>query len=423
MSTDMREERLTRRVAELYATDEQFAAARPSAAITAAMERPGLRLREMVRTVVEGYADRPALAQRDVRFVTDSETGRTSLELLPRFETISYRELWDRVVAVASALSGDLVWPGDRVCVLGFTGVDYTTMDMALVETGAVSVPLQISAPVAQLRPIVTETRPAMIAAGSDYLAEAVELVLTGYAPARLVVLDHHPQVDDQSEALAAARSQLAEAGSPVVVEPLAEMLARGKALPRAQLFVANDCPLTLLLDTCGSTGAPKGAMYSERLVANFWRKSTRAARRQPSAHPSITLSFIPMSHSMGRSEVYGTLGNGGTVYFAAKSDLSTLLDDLALVRPTQLSFVPRIWELLFREFQREVDRRSSEGADRAQLEAAVMAEQRQHHLGGRLVSVVTGSAPISAETKVFVESYLDLPLGEVSNTATRTAM
>ena len=49
MSTDMREERLTRRVAELYATDEQFAAARPSDAITAAMERPGLRLREMVR--------------------------------------------------------------------------------------------------------------------------------------------------------------------------------------------------------------------------------------------------------------------------------------------------------------------------------------------------------------------------------------
>jgi fatty acid CoA ligase FadD9 len=36
-------------------------------------------------------------------------------------------------------------------------------------------------------------------------------------------------------------------------------------------------------------------------------------------------------------------LGRGGTVYFAAKSDLSTLLEDLALVRPTDLTFVPRM--------------------------------------------------------------------------------
>ena len=50
--------------------------------------------------------------------------------------------------------------PGDRVCVLGFTSVDYTTVDMALVQIGAVAVPLQTSAPVAQLRPIVAETEP-----------------------------------------------------------------------------------------------------------------------------------------------------------------------------------------------------------------------------------------------------------------------
>ena len=34
MSVDTREERLARRIADLYATDQQFAAARPSEAIT-----------------------------------------------------------------------------------------------------------------------------------------------------------------------------------------------------------------------------------------------------------------------------------------------------------------------------------------------------------------------------------------------------
>ena len=115
----------------------------------------------------------------------------------------------------------------------------------------------------------------------------------------------------------------------------------------------------------------------------------------------------------MGRGSLYGTLGNGGTAYFAAKSDLSTFLDDLALVRPTRLDFVPRIWDMLFGEFQSELDRRSSIGVDRAALEATVMAEQRQSLLGGRFVSAMTGSAPISAETRAFVESFLDLHLVE----------
>ena len=98
--------------------------------------------------------------------------------------------------------------------------------------------------------------------------------------------------------------------------------------------------------------------MYPERLVANSWRRSVRGTWGDEGIHPSITLSFMPMSHMMGRGLLYGTLGAGGTVYFAAKSDLSTFLDDLALVRPTQLNFVPRVWDMIFAHVQTELDRR-----------------------------------------------------------------
>jgi fatty acid CoA ligase FadD9 len=413
MSTDSREGRLARRIADLYANDPQFADARPSDAITAAVDQPGLRLPQIIRTVMEGYADRPALGQRAVQFVDDPNTGRTSAELLHHFETVTYRELWARVGALASALTGEPahpVLPGDRVAVLGFTSVDYTTIDMALIQAGAVSVPLQTSAALTQLRPIVAETEPSLIASSVDYLADAVELALTGHAPTGLVVFDYHSEVDDDREAFEAARARLA--GTPVVVETLAEVLERGKLLPTAPVLVADeDDPLTLFY-TSGSTGAPKGAMYTERLVANFWRKSG-GAWFEPSAEPSITLNFMPMSHVVGRFILFGTLANGGTAYFAAKSDLSTFLEDLALVRPTELTFVPRIWELLFQEFQSELDRRSFEGGGQAALEAEVMAEQRRYLLGGRFVSAFTTSAPISAELKAWVESLLDLHLVE----------
>ena len=220
-----------------------------------------------------------------------------------------------------------------------------------------------------QLQPIVTETEPTLIATGVDNISDAVELVLSGHAPGRLVVFDYHPEVDAHRQALDAARAALAD--SAVIVETLADVIERGKALPPAGAVSvdASEDTLSLLIYTSGSTGAPKGAMNTERRAIKFWRKSDADLREQ--GPPSITLNFMPMSHVMGRQVLYGTLGNGGTAYFVAKSDLSTLFEDLALVRPTELSFVPRIWDMLFEQFQSDVDRRVSDGADRATVEAA----------------------------------------------------
>ena len=109
-------------------------------------------LADVIRIAMTGYADRPALGQRAVEFVPD-QSGRTVASLQPRFDTLTYRETWHRVRALANALAGDPVQPGDRVATLGFTSADYTIVDMALSLTGAVSVPLQTNAPVEQLRP------------------------------------------------------------------------------------------------------------------------------------------------------------------------------------------------------------------------------------------------------------------------------
>ena len=146
MPTTTREERLERRIEELTANDPQFAAAKPDPAVAEALEQPGLRLPQIVQTVLEGYADRPALGQRAVEFVKDPKTGRTSLEVLSHFDTITYGELDQRVGALGRALTSDSVQAGDRVAVLGFTGVDFTTIDVALSQIGAVAVPLQTSA-------------------------------------------------------------------------------------------------------------------------------------------------------------------------------------------------------------------------------------------------------------------------------------
>jgi fatty acid CoA ligase FadD9 len=187
------------------------------------------------------FADRLAFGQPAVEFVKDPNPGRTFAERPPRFETITYRELWERAGAIASAWTSKPVRAGDRVCLLGYLSMDHVLIDVALIRLGAVAVPLQAGAAVTQLRTIVAEAEPKVIAASIGYLPDALELVLTGHAPTRLVVFDQQPEVDHHQEAVKAARRRLARAHTPVIVETLADVLSRGKRLPPAPTFAAPD--------------------------------------------------------------------------------------------------------------------------------------------------------------------------------------
>ncbi|MGV9720151.1 carboxylic acid reductase [Nocardia beijingensis] len=407
MAPETRRERLERRISRLYAEYDDIRNATPRADVAAKIREPGLGLAQIVETVMVGYADRPALGRRATELRTD-ETGRTTATLLPRFDTITYGELWERVRAVAAAWHGDADTPlraGDFVGILGFTSSDYTTLDLACIHLGLVAVPMQSSAPVAQLAAIVAETEPRVLAATPELLDAAVTCALSDSGPQRLVVFDYHPGDDDQRAAFDAARARLAEAGSTVRIESLDEVLARGRSLPPAPLFAAEPDadPLALLIYTSGSTGTPKGAMYGQRLVARGWANRPEVA--------AINFNYMPMSHVAGRGSLTGVLARGGTAYFAAESDMSTLFEDIALARPTELFLVPRVCDMVFQRFRSEVDRRDGPGVDRAALEAEVKTELREHFLGGRLVMAICGSAPVSAEMKSFVESVLDLEL------------
>ncbi|HEV7360149.1 MAG TPA: carboxylic acid reductase, partial [Mycobacterium sp.] len=324
---------------------------------------------------------------------------------LPRFETVSYADLWARVQAVAGDWHHHEQHPvrtGDFVCVLGFASIDYTALECACIHLGAVVVPLQTSAPTTQHAPILDETQPRIFAVGIDNLEIAVEAALTGTAPQRLIVFDYESRDDDQRASYEAARARLATAGSALVLEAIDDIVAHGLSLPSPPLHVASDDddPLAWVFYTSGSTGTPKGAMFTESLCIGTWLAQ--------SDQPVITLSYMPMSHLIGYGYVILTLANGGTSYFAAKSDLSTLFDDLAMVRPTSLSLVPRVCEMFYHHYQRELDRRALVGAASDETAEELTTAIREQILGGRVLAVGCGSAALSPEIKEFMEIVLD---------------
>ncbi|GAB16989.1 putative fatty-acid--CoA ligase [Gordonia effusa NBRC 100432] len=345
---------------------------------------------ELVRVLAESYGDRPALGWRN-----NSDPSS--------WHSMTYRDLAERADSMARLLHSTLgVAENDRVATVGFTSAEYTIASLAVGTLGAMEVPLQNAGSVDVWAAILTETDCVSAVVAADQLPSIARLAESGtYTGLRHVLVFDIGSRDGTT--LDDAARRLVAAGTQVHLrQPGAEPTTPPAPLPQ---ITANPDRVALLIYTSGSTGAPKGAMYTETAVTRLFQSGLSGLGRATDGHGWITLNFMPMSHVMGRSTLWQTLGNGGTAYFTPRADLAELLTDLAAVQPTDLQFVPRIWDMLYQEYVRLTDQDVSE--------QDALTRMREHYFGTRTATAITGSAPISDEVRRFVEAMLPVPLIE----------
>lgn len=395
------------RLLELAGRDQQLRAAIPDPTVEAALSRPGLSYRQAITTVLEGYSERPALGAREYELMRDTASGRVERGYLPRFQTLSYAGLHDRIKCLVSAWRHHpqiRVEPGEFVCTLGFGGVGYVTADLACALRRAVSVPLHNGMGLSDLDAIFADTAPTCVVAPVSDLELAATLAGSHSTIRSILVFEYDERVDRDRELYEAALTILTRNGSAAQLATIGELISFGSALPWEGIATDEDDDqrLAMLLHSSGSTGTPKGVMIPA------WHARSAFTRESPRV-PVIHLAFCPMSHAMGRGAVYGALARGGTACFTAKPDMSTLFEDLRLVRPTDAAFFPRVLETVHRQFLSEVARRTEAGQDNAQVSAEVMAEMRAGLFGDRLVLMSAGSAPTPPEVRQFIRECFDL--------------
>lgn len=399
------------RMRGMMENDPEVRARIPDPAVTASIKEPGISYTELIRRVLTGYADRPALGSRHYD-VVDMPDGSTVRRFAPRFDTISYGELQARIEAIANFWHHHPLHraaPGDFVAFIAFTGAEMATVDFACNFAQTVSVPLQANLPAPDMRAILADTAPVVIAATVDNLELAVDYGLGQDSVRSIIVLDLDERVSEDREKMARMRQQLASGGERIALIPFADAVAYGRNLPDKPLPELADGPdhVSMIMYTSGSTGTPKGAIIHDAISAQFWNETIAVYV------PTIAVAYAPMNHFMGRNMVHGALAQGGTAYFTLRSDMSTLFEDFRIVGPTGILFIPRVCELIYQHYQSEVQRRIVHGEEEGTADAAVRADMRANYLGGRLCGGGVGSSPTAPEVRRFISECWEMPLIE----------
>lgn len=333
-------------------------------------------------------------------------------------EELSTRELFDRIRDLGLGLGALGVEPGDRVAILSDSRPEWVVADLAALTAGAVTVPIYPTLPEAQVRYILADSGARVVVVADETQAAKVRAVRDGLPElSTLVVMDPASAPAASGGAAGGEETSLAEAAGRGHRRLLAEDGLGREYKERADAIAPDR--LATIIYTSGTTGEPKGVMLTHGNLADNVMDAGSVVRVDAE---DAALSFLPLSHVFERTVMFLYLYHGVTVTFA--ESLDTIARDLATVRPTVMTGVPRVYEKFHarvheavagapairrRLFHWAVDTgvrcararlagRSAPLPARLQLGLAerLVLSKIRGRLGGRLRFVVSGSAPLS---------------------------
>jgi fatty-acyl-CoA synthase len=236
----------------------------------------------------------------DAPALEEVETGRT----------LSYGALDRRAGQAAAVLAARGVEEGDRVAILCRNRIAFFELLFACARIGAILVPLNWRMPPAELQGLVDDCRPALLACGAEDVGAARALA----SPPPLLELDGGYEAE-------------VEAAEPVP--------ARGWAQDG----------IWYLLYTSGTTGRPKGVIYTYRMaVANH----VNVASAIDLASTDTTLNFLPLFHTGGINlHSLPTLIHGGRVLILPGFDADAVAALFEARRIDTFFAVPTVYQAL----------------------------------------------------------------------------
>jgi len=297
--------------------------------------------------------------------------------------------------------------PGDRVGLVAENRPEWVIADLAIMSAGAITVPGYATHTVEDHRHVLAHS--------------GASAVIVSKAPSSANVIAATKQVESVHTVIEI--EPVAGEARPDDIRSWEELLARGSsdAGDISQCIAAIEPDDTAcLIYTSGAAGVPKGVMTSHRnILANC--RGLHGVLETLGLDDEVFLSFLPLSHSYEHTAgMMFPITVGAQIFFAEGAE--TLAANMLEARPTIVTAVPRVYEILHRRMCLEVERKGAAarllfgqtvtiGRKRAFSQPISFGERLLDPLldrlvrsklrlrfGGRLKAMISAGAPLNPE-------------------------
>jgi long-chain acyl-CoA synthetase len=323
---------------------------------------------------------------------------------------------------IAAGLVAGGVVPGDRVCLLSQTRLEWALGDVAILLAGAVTVPIYASNTAEQCEFIIRDAGAKLVIV-EDGAQRDMVLPLRDrlFTVTRLIQIDGAEggaKAGGTSGDFVQPLAALREAGRTWLAEHARELDSRSETVGPESMFT--------IVYTSGTTGTPKGVVLTHE---NLTSSICSAVRAMQLSEGDGQYLFLPLAHILARQTVWAGFHVGFATAFSRGT--AQIREDLGMVRPTFMAGVPRIYEKFYTAVSAALKQGSalkqslaawairSGRAHAAALRAGKPAGGVGHWLADKLVLsklrarlgldrcrfLISGGAPLAAEIAEFFHS------------------
>lgn len=230
----------------------------------------------------------------------------------------------DMVIDLAKGLVGLGVNKGDSVAIVSRTRWEWTTLDMAIMSIGALTVPVYETNSASQVSWIFNDSKVTLAIAEDDGQRDKIESVRDEVPTLRNVFV--------------------IEAGGLNAIKTYGESVTDAEFWEYKEASHGDD--RATIVYTSGSTGTPKGVELTHRNFAFLVLSALQYMPRAGAWPNRRLLLFLPLSHVFARFLEFFSFG--GTISLALSSNMKTMVKDFETFGPTLLLAVPRVYEKVY---------------------------------------------------------------------------